>query len=199
MGKIVKRKNLPTLAVMAITLVVIIGLIYWKRISIKQPTDKTSTQNITLPKRQPRTIMQRKSIADDKAYTKKALLEAQGIYQREPPPPKLEVHKAFFYGSLMDPERLSQVLQLQQPLELRPAFVHDYKCMLWGPYPALVQANGSVVHRRVYQPEKEEDYEKLQYYETDRYEGHGVLISFPDGTKTVGRTFVWAGNERELT
>ena len=41
----------------------------------------------------------------------------------------------FFYGSLMDPLRLQDVLQLPAPPVLKPARVKSYKIMLWGQYP----------------------------------------------------------------
>jgi hypothetical protein len=39
----------------------------------------------------------------------------------------------FFYGSLTDPSKLREVLQLPNPPLLKPARVKSYKIMLWGP------------------------------------------------------------------
>ena len=44
----------------------------------------------------------------------------------------------FFYGSLMDPATLAKVLGLKYRPELHPAHIIGYHCMLWGPYPALL-------------------------------------------------------------
>jgi hypothetical protein len=46
----------------------------------------------------------------------------------------------FFYGTLTYPLRLQEVLQLPTPPVLKPARVKSYKIMLWGHYPALVNA-----------------------------------------------------------
>ncbi|KFX92792.1 hypothetical protein O988_07122 [Pseudogymnoascus sp. VKM F-3808] len=44
----------------------------------------------------------------------------------------------FFYGTLTDPLRLQEVLQLSAPPVFKPARVRCYKIMLWGQYPVLV-------------------------------------------------------------
>jgi hypothetical protein len=44
----------------------------------------------------------------------------------------------FFYGSLIDPLRLQEVLQLPAPLVLKSARVKSYKIILRGQYPTLV-------------------------------------------------------------
>jgi hypothetical protein len=63
----------------------------------------------------------------------------------------------FFYGSLTDPLRLQEVLQLPTPPVLKPATEKSYKIMLWGQYPALVDgSNNSYVDGRAYVVETEQ-------------------------------------------
>jgi gamma-glutamyl AIG2-like cyclotransferase len=91
----------------------------------------------------------------------------------------------------MDPSTLTEVLDLKEPPVLRPAKIIGYKCMLWGPYPALIDAPGEIVHGVVYEVQSPKEKPCLQEYETDHYREARCLIQLEDGTKKVGRTFKW--------
>lgn len=105
----------------------------------------------------------------------------------------------FFYGSLMDPLRLQEVLQLAVPPVLKPAVVTSYKIMLWGQYPALVDGpTNSKVEGVLYFVDTEEQQRMLEHYETDVYSAEDVIIMV-EGRAVSGRTFMWAGDPTELT
>lgn len=101
----------------------------------------------------------------------------------------------FFYGSLTDPSKLQEVLQLPSPPLLKPAKVKSYKIMLWGQYPALVDGpNDSYVDGMAYVVETEQHLQMLKDYETEVYSLTGIRIEM--GGKTVsGRTFEWAEDD----
>lgn len=104
----------------------------------------------------------------------------------------------FFYGSLMDPLRLQEVLQLPEPPALKPARVKSYKIMLWGQYPALVDGpSNSYVDGMAYVVEIEKQQKMLEHYETDVYSIEGIRIMI-EGKEVSGRTFMWADDPTEL-
>jgi gamma-glutamylcyclotransferase (GGCT)/AIG2-like uncharacterized protein YtfP len=105
----------------------------------------------------------------------------------------------FFYGTLMDPQQLQEVLQLPAPPVLQPTRVKSYKIMLWGQYPALVDAPiNSYVDGMAYFVETEEQQKMLEHYETDVYRVAGARI-MTEENRVFGRTFMWAGDPAELT
>jgi len=97
----------------------------------------------------------------------------------------------FFYGTLMDSSMIAKVLDLKERPVLRPAKITGYKCMLWGPYPALIDAPGKVVRGVVYEVQSPKEKRRLQEYETDHYREARCLIQLEDGTEKIGRTFKW--------
>ncbi|KAI9684219.1 MAG: hypothetical protein M1829_003490 [Trizodia sp. TS-e1964] len=100
----------------------------------------------------------------------------------------------FFYGSLQAPARLMSVLLSDPPL-LRPAKLFGYKIMLWGPYPAIVEAEpDKVINGMSYEVQSADHRQLLEFYETNNYKNDTCLIQLEDGTKTVGRTFTWNGD-----
>ncbi|KFY32986.1 hypothetical protein V495_08540 [Pseudogymnoascus sp. VKM F-4514 (FW-929)] len=104
----------------------------------------------------------------------------------------------FFYGTLTDPLRLQEVLQLSAPPVLKPARVRCYKIMLWGQYPALVHGPmNNYVDGMAFVVETEEQQRKLEYYETDAYHMEGIQISV-DGKVVIGSTFMWAHDPADL-
>ncbi len=115
-------------------------------------------------------------------------------------PPYTYVPKPFFfYGSLMDPLQLQQILQLPAPPVLKPARVQSYRIMLWGQYPALVDGPAtSYVDGVAYVVETEEQQNMLKRYETDVYRVAGIRITI-DEERVFGRTFMWADDTTELT
>ena len=104
----------------------------------------------------------------------------------------------FFYGSLIDPLRLQEALQLPAPPVLKPARVKSYKIMLWGQYPALVDGpNDSYVNGMAYVVETKQQQKMLEEYETDVYAVEGIRIT-AEGEEVEGKTFMWAGDVTEL-
>ncbi len=145
------------------------------------------------PREKPRlSIMQRKFLA------------AEGKGPEPRPPGYLPYSERFpkpyfFYGSLMDGKRLSQVLDLVEEPETRPAHIMGFRCMLWGPYPALIWSQGDIVHGVVYEVKSKEEARKLQHYETNLYRMRPCFLEYEDGTKRIGHTFIWNGEQAELT
>ncbi|RFU29023.1 hypothetical protein B7463_g7305, partial [Scytalidium lignicola] len=104
----------------------------------------------------------------------------------------------FFYGSLTDPLRLQEVLQLAAPPVLKSARVKSYKIMLWGQYLALVDGpHNSYVDGMAYVVETEHQQKMLEHYETDVYSVEGIRITI-EGEEVPGRTFMWADDSTEL-
>jgi gamma-glutamylcyclotransferase (GGCT)/AIG2-like uncharacterized protein YtfP len=76
----------------------------------------------------------------------------------------------FFYGSLMDEQKLTEVLRLDSTPVLRPASIVGYSIKMWGPYPTLIDGPpGNVVNGMVYEVQKEGHEKRLAYYETKAY------------------------------
>lgn len=109
----------------------------------------------------------------------------------------------FFYGTLMDPSMLAEILNLEVKPVLRPASLVGYFCKLWGQYPALVDgATGTVVEGAVYDVQTTQDGEKLAYYETKNYETASCSIRYMDGKEPAtaqGHTFKYVGNPNDLS
>ena len=130
------------------------------------------------------------------------------FFQSVLPPPPTYFHTAptgsyFFYGTLMDPSMLTEILNLEVLPELRPATVTGYACKLWGQYPALIDgATGANVEGAVYKVATRDHGEKLAYYETKNYATRPCIIEYTDGKEPAradGWTFVFVGNKRDLS
>ncbi|KAA8652760.1 hypothetical protein EYZ11_013372 [Aspergillus tanneri] len=128
-------------------------------------------------------------------------------YQAPKPSPIIDLLTAptgpyFFYGTLTDPSMIAEILNLEKEPELRPAFILGYKCRMWGQYPALVDAPGSIVEGAVYLVRTAEDGEKLAAYETRNYCTESCLIRYSDNkgpSQDLGYTFKFAGNPNDLS
>lgn len=84
----------------------------------------------------------------------------------------------FFCGTLADPLRLQEVLQLPEPPLLKPARANGRKIMLWGQYPALVREEWSnYVDGMSYFIMTEEQQKMLEHYETNVYSVEGIWIT----------------------
>ncbi|KAI9774190.1 MAG: hypothetical protein M1839_001892 [Geoglossum umbratile] len=117
-------------------------------------------------------------------------------------PPNLDIFRKelyFFYGTLTDSATLAKVLNLPNQPVLRPAKIIGYRCMLWGPYPALIDDHfRGTVHGAVYEVQSPEERKLLESYETDRYENSACQIVLEDDTEVIGRTFQWKGKMEDL-
>ena len=105
----------------------------------------------------------------------------------------------FFYGSLMDERKLTQILRLDSPPVLRPASIVGYSIKMWGPYPALIDGPpGNVVNGMAYEVQKEGHENRLAYYETDAYKCASCFIKpGTGGDQIFGKTFVWADDSND--
>jgi gamma-glutamylcyclotransferase (GGCT)/AIG2-like uncharacterized protein YtfP len=109
----------------------------------------------------------------------------------------------FFYGSLMDERKLTQVLRLDSPPVLRPASIVGYSIKMWGPYPALIDGPpGNVVNGLAFEIQNEGHEKSLAHYETDSYRCVSCFIKPGTGGEQItGKTFVWAydPNDKDLS
>ena len=121
-------------------------------------------------------------------------------YTNEPEPSWKPV-QYFFYGSLMDERKLTEVLRLTHPPVLRPASITGYSIKMWGPYPALVDGPpGNVVNGMAYEVQSEGHESRLARYETDAYRSANCFIKpASGGDRIVGKTFVWAKGLNDKT
>ncbi|EGX95526.1 poly(A) polymerase pla1, putative [Cordyceps militaris CM01] len=115
---------------------------------------------------------------------------------------ELKTGPYFFYGTLMDPGMLAEILKLSHEPILRPAKVFGYTGKLWGQYPAVVEGEaGATVCGAAYNVESVEDARKLAAYETCNYQTKACKILYTDGEQPEmqhGRLFVFAGNPSDL-
>ncbi len=125
-----------------------------------------------------------------------ALTDAAWQIKIEPPESApWEPCTLFFYGSLMNVTLTQAILQLPQPPVFRPGKIHGFKKKMWGAFPALVRSEGDEVHGVALEIEDEEQFLRLQHYETSAYCWCFCDIETEDGAIiTKGRTFRWAGH-----
>ncbi|KAJ5178916.1 hypothetical protein N7492_002126 [Penicillium capsulatum] len=113
--------------------------------------------------------------------------------------------QCFFYGSLMDPQTLSQVLKSSKPPPvLHRAILTGYRIKLWGPYPALVEGQASdFVDGMVCEFLSPTELDRLASYETDKYRRLSCLVEVLNDDGSVKETveaitFAWNGGQDEL-
>ncbi|KAH6983433.1 hypothetical protein BKA56DRAFT_583695 [Ilyonectria sp. MPI-CAGE-AT-0026] len=125
---------------------------------------------------------------------------SQPIEVAEPTPYKYESIYYFFYGTLMRPDIIKGVLDLDADPVLREAKVVGYSLSSWGQYKALVDGeSGEEVLGCAFEVQSPEHEFKLAYYEGNAYELAPCLIQFADGKEHVqGKTFMYAGDSQAL-
>lgn len=125
------------------------------------------------------------------------------LSERQAPEPYVyEPIYYFFYGTLMKPNILKGVLNLQTEPILRPAKVYGYELTNWGQYKALVDGeSGTALTGCAYLVESLEHEYRLATYETGAYTLKPCSIYFTDGPggreddrPTAGKTFMYAGD-----
>lgn len=111
----------------------------------------------------------------------------------------------FFYGTLMDPHTLSQVLKSsERPPVMRRARVIGYEIKLWGPYPALLDGEPlHLIDGMAYEILSQTELDRLAAYETDKYQLRPCLIDLLNDDDSVEKTiegvaFMWDGQQDEL-
>lgn len=119
----------------------------------------------------------------------------------DPLAPKTGPH--FFYGSLMDPALLMEILGLEETPTLQRATVIGYSCRLWGQYPALVNGpEGGVVEGAMYDVQTEKHAARLAEYETKAYMAVPCqinLVGRDEPAKVFGTTFRYVGPDIDLS
>ncbi|KAK5424087.1 hypothetical protein LTR83_007002 [Exophiala xenobiotica] len=104
----------------------------------------------------------------------------------------------FFYGTLADPDVLSQHLNLETAPSYIPAHVVGGQIRTWvGKYRALVDAPGTEVYGSAFLVESRDQEDALRIYETDKYEVVRCHITMQTGV-VCGLTFRFDGAESEL-
>ncbi|KAJ5263716.1 hypothetical protein N7478_011321 [Penicillium angulare] len=121
------------------------------------------------------------------------------------PADSFERQYCFFYGTLMDPETLSQVLRTPGSLPIMSrARVIGYDVKLWGPYPVLIDGKPlQTVDGMVFEILSKTQLDRLVSYETDNYQLQPCLIDILNRHNSVistvnGVTFMWNGQQDEL-
>ena len=111
----------------------------------------------------------------------------------------------FFYGTLMDPHTLCQVLKSsERPHVMRRARVIGFEIKLWGPYPALLNGESlRSVDGTAYEILSQTELDRLEAYETDKYQlipCFSDLLNDDDSVeKTIeGVAFMRDGKQDEL-
>ncbi|KAJ5175666.1 uncharacterized protein N7482_001543 [Penicillium canariense] len=111
----------------------------------------------------------------------------------------------FVYGTLMDPETLSQVLRTSHSLPIMSrARVIGYEIKPWGPYPALVDGESrQPVDGMAFEILSKTQLDRLVSYETEIYQLQPCLIDILEHDSSVERTvdgvtFMWNGQRAEL-
>lgn len=108
----------------------------------------------------------------------------------------------FFYGILIDPLMIAEILNLAGEPKLRPAYIVGYECKMWGQYPALLDSPGSIVEGAAYHVRTTQDGERLAVYETGNYCAEPCLLRYTDGkepSEDLGYTFKFVGDLSELS
>jgi hypothetical protein len=101
----------------------------------------------------------------------------------------------FFYGSLMNPTVAQAILRLPHVPVLRPGKIYGFKKRMWGAFPALVRSEGHEVQGVTFEMQDEQQFRRLQHYETSSYCWCYCDIETEDGSIIKGgRTFRWAGH-----
>ena len=135
-----------------------------------------------------RTIMERKFDElnkDEEIYFKSIISN----------PPKF----IFFYDELMDPVKLTEMLQLQVrdtegPLT-RPAFIMGYTQVMRNGYPSLIGGPPeSIIHGMALEVTSPHMARWFAVLQTFVYVNHDCIIRFEDGETVSGMTFKWRGN-----
>lgn len=168
---------------------------------------KKSTTQMPPPPPPPPPAAPRSKLRIRTAPRKKFFLSAPPQH-RDPAPEGIY----FFYGSLLDPEMLVEILGLDKSPELRPAYIEGFDSKLWGQYPALIPCSDAspksdrrIIEGAAYRVRSSEDAEKLAKYESRYYMPSPCEIKYVDHDKKTrgpiaekGFVFVFVGDRRDL-
>ncbi|KAF3480880.1 uncharacterized protein GIQ15_06227 [Arthroderma uncinatum] len=110
----------------------------------------------------------------------------------------------FFYGTLMDPTLLVELLGLDKKPDLRPAYIKGYKFKLWGPYPALLDDkhdDSAIIEGAAFNVATVQHARLLAEYETDNYTTGTTTVYYTDGQQPAtdqGNIYVFSGDRTIL-
>jgi gamma-glutamylcyclotransferase (GGCT)/AIG2-like uncharacterized protein YtfP len=112
-------------------------------------------------------------------------------------------HLMFFYGTLCLPHILKHILHLPSIPIMKPARIRGYRTKMWGPYPALLKAEGAtandtLIYGMVYKITEEQDLQRLKQYEGENYKLVPCPVQMQGESPVGGWTFVWNGYPGEL-
>jgi hypothetical protein len=124
---------------------------------VPTPSDQSSAPPAPPPlpvpsRHEPHPSLSHFKIAEEESGFWKRFQYAEGAFYEasDPGPPvgplALRTGPYFFYGTLMDPSMLMEILELKEKPTLRPAKIGHYSCKRWGQYPALINGpQGGIV------------------------------------------------------
>ncbi|KAF2471041.1 uncharacterized protein BDR25DRAFT_224347 [Lindgomyces ingoldianus] len=111
------------------------------------------------------------------------------------PTPQFTPCHMFFYGSLMDPKTLKNILELPSTPVLQPASVTDFATKMFGIYPTLYPKKDSKVTGMVWEVTLESQFKRLEEYEGSAYTWCECDVEWDNGQVLKDcRTFCWASD-----
>jgi len=102
----------------------------------------------------------------------------------------------FFYGTLMDPEWLLEICELDEAPEMDQAIVKMSRLKYWGPYPVVVRSTkreDTVSGVACFIPTLDA-VKRIRAYETDKYMETLKSVHRANGPSIMCRIFTWRTN-----
>jgi gamma-glutamylcyclotransferase (GGCT)/AIG2-like uncharacterized protein YtfP len=150
-----------------------------------QPFGKTTSAS-NMPEK--RSLMQQKFRA------------ARGHKIQQPTPKIFSPTLYFFYGTLMDIERLKVIAGIDEEPQVENATAERQYLKYWGHYPVICNGDfGQEVEGIVWTVPTADVMQRLRDYETDHYREKPVRVTLEDGKSVLAMTFSWASFESELS
>ncbi|KAL8921100.1 MAG: hypothetical protein Q9172_004193 [Xanthocarpia lactea] len=169
--------------------------------AIRPQTSQTQPLQYQTSPHQSTRIRRKGSLIMQRAFAA-ALEHPESVVPDTRPRPTESDRIYFFYGNLMDANKLASVLGLIEEPKLRVTRVEGFRTDFWGQHPAMLLSDDGIVQGMTYRignvDEIEDQVAKLKRYQGDKYRRRMVDIEFEDGSSLYGYTFVWAGNVEEL-
>jgi hypothetical protein len=99
----------------------------------------------------------------------------------------------FFYGTLMDPEWLLEISELEEAPEMDEGTVERSRVKYWGPYPVVVESPNrrDTVSGVVCFIPTVDAVQRIRAYETDKYEETLTSVDRAHGPSIMCRMFTW--------
>lgn len=103
----------------------------------------------------------------------------------------------FFYGTLTNPKRLSEVAELDEQPTMTKAKIIRSSLKYFGHYPVLCTGNATVDGVAWFVPTSS-IIERIRQYESDAYKEYPKFIELENGDEILAMTFIWNGDEEDL-